>query len=150
QIAAGLATAHDKRIVHRDLKPDNVFLTDGGRVKILDFGLAKMAAQESAAAAPDVTATMGAGSSPGVVIGTTGYMAPEQVRGEAVDHRADIFSFGAVLYEMLSGNRAFRGETSIETLNAILKEDPADLNADLGGGARAGAHCAPLPGKEAH
>ena len=132
QIAAGLATAHDKRIVHRDLKPDNVFLTDGGRVKILDFGLAKMAAQESAAAAPDVTATMGAGSSPGVVIGTTGYMAPEQVRGEAVDHRADIFSFGAVLYEMLSGNRAFRGETSIETLNAILKEDPADLNADLG------------------
>jgi len=126
QIAAGLAAAHDKRLIHRDLKPDNVFLTASGEVKILDFGLAKAIANSEAT--PDgATITLANGTSPGLVMGTTGYMAPEQVRGEAVDHRADIFSLGATIYEMLTGNRAFQGESPIEVLNAILKEDPPDL-----------------------
>jgi len=128
QIAAGLAAAHEKRLVHRDLKPDNVFLTASGQVKILDFGLAKVYATASSEATSDgSTVTVTNGTSPGVVMGTTGYMAPEQVRAEAVDHRADIFSLGATIYEMLTGNRAFQGETAVETLNAILKEDPPDL-----------------------
>ena len=123
QMANGLAAAHDKGIVHRDLKPDNVFLTRDGRVKILDFGIAKLNASKSGEGpAFEVAAT-----EPGMVLGTVGYMSPEQVRGELVDHRSDIFSLGAIFYEMLTGNRAFKRNSAIETLGAILKEEPVDL-----------------------
>ncbi|MGE5834082.1 MAG: protein kinase domain-containing protein [Acidobacteriota bacterium] len=123
QIANGLAAAHEKGIVHRDLKPENIFLTRDERVKILDFGLAKTITSPSSA-----TSTELAGSTePGMVLGTLGYMAPEQVRAQTVDHRADIFSLGTVLYEMLSGRRAFHGETTADTMTAILKETPPEL-----------------------
>ena len=127
QIAQGLASAHEKGIVHRDLKPENLFVTKDGRVKILDFGLAK---QTVVGAHPDdATVASNARTSPGMVLGTVGYMAPEQVRGEAADHRADIFAFGAVLYEMLAGRRAFQRNSSVETMNAILKEEPPEIAA---------------------
>jgi eukaryotic-like serine/threonine-protein kinase len=125
QIAKGLAAAHDKGIVHRDLKPDNVFVTRDGRVKILDFGLAKMTQSAADLEAETGFAPAGPQTSAGTVLGTVGYMSPEQVRGQAVDHRSDIFSFGVVLYEMLTGRRAFQGDSAVETMNAILKEDPA-------------------------
>jgi hypothetical protein len=128
QIAEGLAAAHDKGVVHRDLKPDNVFVTKDGRVKILDFGLAKLVAGEVLTEAETHTRGVAAGTDAGKVLGTVGYMSPEQVRAQPVDHRSDIFSFGSVLYEMLSGRRAFRGASSVETMNAILKEDPPDLS----------------------
>ena len=125
QIARGLAAAHDKGIVHRDLKPDNIFVLRDERVKILDFGLAKQAVR---AAAADQTMTRPDQTSAGTVLGTAGYMSPEQVRGEELDHRSDIFSFGAILYEMIAGQRAFNGDSSVEVMTAILKQDPADLS----------------------
>jgi eukaryotic-like serine/threonine-protein kinase len=126
QIARGLVPAHEKGIVHRDLKPENLFLTKDGRVKILDFGLAKLTQplQEQAWNA----STLGSRTETGIVMGTVGYMSPEQVRGQPADHRADIFAFGAILYEMVAGRRAFRKETSAETMVAILKEDPPVLS----------------------
>jgi eukaryotic-like serine/threonine-protein kinase len=125
QIARGLAAAHERGIVHRDLKPENIFLTRDGHAKLLDFGLAKPLASAA-------DATVGSSTtSPGVVLGTAGYMAPEQVRGEAVDARADIFSFGAVLYEMLGGKRAFNGDSSVEIMAAILKQEPPEFDSAI-------------------
>ena len=126
QIARGLAAAHEKGVVHRDLKPENLFATKDGRVKILDFGLAKLTQPQSSSEHDAPTLTEG--TEPGVVMGTVGYMAPEQVRGEAADHRADIFAFGAILYEMLAGKRAFQKPTSPETMAAILNEDPPGIS----------------------
>ena len=128
QIAHGLAAAHDKGIVHRDLKPDNIFICRDGRAKILDFGLAKLAGPEAA----DATVTsLGAidHTGSGVVLGTAGYMSPEQVRGQKADSRSDIFSFGVVLYEAITGQRAFAGATAADRASAILKEDPPDPRA---------------------
>jgi len=127
QIVHGLAAAHEKGIVHRDLKPENLFVTKDGRVKILDFGLAKLTHQEEGGKATNVP-TASAGTEPGVVMGTLGYMSPEQVKGKPADARSDIFSFGAILYEMLSGRRAFHGDSAAETMSAILREDPPELS----------------------
>ena len=124
QIAHGLAVAHDKGIVHRDLKPENLFATREGQIKILDFGLAKLVHAEDLS--PD-SPTLRSETGPGVVIGTVGYMSPEQVRGQKVDHRSDIFALGAILYEMLSGKRALQGDTPADTMSAILSRDPPDL-----------------------
>src|SRR5262245_4948319 len=123
QLAQGLAAAHERGITHRDLKPENLFVTDDGRVKILDFGLAKLRRQPNEANSSDV-ATEKQITDPGTVMGTVSYMSPEQVRGEHVDPRSDIFSFGAILYEMMTGRRAFQRETVAETMTAILKEEP--------------------------
>src|SRR5438105_15044593 len=129
QLAQGLSAAHEKGIVHRDLKPENLFITEEGRLKILDFGLAKLIRPRSGEVDTEA-ATMHGHTDPGVVLGTVGYMSPEQVRGQRVDHRSDIFSFGTVFYEMLSGRRAFHGQSAVETMSAILKEEPAELTKD--------------------
>jgi Tol biopolymer transport system component/tRNA A-37 threonylcarbamoyl transferase component Bud32 len=128
QIAVGLAAAHDKGVVHRDVKPENVFLTQDGGVKVLDFGLARL---DPALAGGDQTdsPTLLRRTDAGTVMGTVGYMSPEQARGAVADHRSDIFSLGVVLYEMLSGRRAFQRETAAETMTAILKEEPPELGA---------------------
>jgi eukaryotic-like serine/threonine-protein kinase len=142
QISKGLAAAHDRGIVHRDLKPENIFLTDSGFVKILDFGLAMLSARPSADVELSQSPTIG--TQPGIVLGTPGYMSPEQVRGRKVDHRTDLFALGAILYEMLTGRRAFHAQSAAEAMLAVLQEDPmasttsAQISPELG---RIVSHC---------
>jgi eukaryotic-like serine/threonine-protein kinase len=127
QVVQGLIAAHDRRIVHRDLKPENLFITRDGRLKILDFGVAKLQPSPDEARSVETMTTV---TKTGAVVGTVAYMSPEQLRGKSVDHRSDLFSLGAIFYEMLSGQRAFRGETEVDTMTAVLREDPPDLQVE--------------------
>jgi eukaryotic-like serine/threonine-protein kinase len=131
QMVQGLIAAHDRRIIHRDLKPENLFVTSEARIKILDFGVAKLQpfAEDSGRSVEELTTI----TKSGAVIGTVAYMSPEQLRGKTVDHRTDIFSAGAILYEMLAGRRAFRGETEVDTITAVLREEPPELNLQQAG-----------------
>jgi serine/threonine protein kinase len=124
QIIQGLAIAHERRIVHRDLKPENLFVTRDGRIKILDFGVAKLQAEPGESRSVEDLTTI---TKTGSVVGTVAYMSPEQLRGKSVDHRSDLFSLGSILYEMLTGRRPFRGETEVDTITAVLREDPPEL-----------------------
>ena len=126
QIAHGLVAAHERHIVHRDLKPENLFITNDDRIKILDFGVAKRQTNDDGKSIVDMPTV----TKHGAVIGTVAYMSPEQLRGKTVDHRSDVFSFGAILYELLTGRRAFRGETDVDTMTAVLREEPATENLD--------------------
>ena len=128
QIARGLAAAHEGGIVHRDLKPENLFVTRDGRIKILDFGLARVLARDGGGSGADSRTTITALTEAGMILGTAGYMSPQQVRGEPADARSDLFALGCVLYEMLTGRRAFHGRNAIETMNAILNSEPAAIS----------------------
>ena len=128
QLAKGLAAAHSKGVLHRDLKPENLFLTNDGRVKILDFGLAKLRQNEIAGRAESSARATGLQTEPGVIMGTVGYMSPEQARGFLADHRSDIFSFGVIYYEMICGQRAFKGQSALDILSATANEDPPELS----------------------
>src|SRR6202044_2270475 len=131
QIVQGLIAAHQRRIIHRDLKPENLFVTTDGRIKILDFGVAKLqlSPEESGRTVEELTTV----TKSGALVGTVAYMSPEQLRGKSVDHRSDIFSLGAILYEMLTGRRPFRGETEVDTITAVLRENPPELDVEQPG-----------------